>query len=199
MACPTIVFCNGNTVMVLFSNAACYVQLKPLDQPDVVLATFTFFDNGRASLDVILANRSPIDFFGKVTPLRWVSQDIDSYFWHCISLFIASLNSGSNANCYYIGNAREAVLVDAGLSCRETERRMNRLQLSMEKVKALFVSHEHADHISGVPGIAKKYKLPVYITDDTLRNCKMPLDSMQVHSFRHNKKIFMYIEFVRFF
>ncbi len=106
-----------------------------------------------------------------------------------MSLFIASLNSGSNANCYYIGNAREAVLVDAGLSCRETERRMNRLQLSMEKVKALFVSHEHADHISGVPGIAKKYKLPVYITDDTLRNCKMPLDSMQVHSFRHNKKI----------
>jgi hypothetical protein len=46
------------------------VQLKPLDQPDVVSATFTFFDNGRASLDVMLANRSPIDFFGKVTPLR---------------------------------------------------------------------------------------------------------------------------------
>jgi hypothetical protein len=39
-----------------------------------------------------------------------------------MSLYIASLNSGSNANCYYIGNSREAVLVDAGLSCRETER-----------------------------------------------------------------------------
>lgn len=106
-----------------------------------------------------------------------------------MSLYIASLNSGSNANCYYIGNGNEAVLVDAGLSCRETEKRMKLLQLSMERVRALFVTHEHADHISGVPGIAKKYKLPVYITDDTLRNCKMPLDPTQVHSFRHNRKV----------
>lgn len=42
-------------------------------------------------------------------------------------VFIASLNSGSNANCYYIGNQCEAILVDAGLSCRETEKRMKNL------------------------------------------------------------------------
>ena len=79
-------------------------------------------------------------------------------------LYTASLNSGSNANCYYIGNNREAILVDAGLSCRETEKRMQQLQLPMDRVKALFVSHEHADHISGVSGLAKKFRLPVYIT-----------------------------------
>jgi len=38
-----------------------------------------------------------------------------------MSLFVASLNSGSNGNCYYPGNEREAILVDAGISCRETE------------------------------------------------------------------------------
>lgn len=106
-----------------------------------------------------------------------------------MSLFIASLNSGSNANCYYVGNRQEGVLIDAGLSCRETERRMKKLELSLEKIRALFVSHEHSDHITGVPGIAKKYKLPVFITEGTLRNGSIPLDPSQVHSFRHAKPV----------
>jgi phosphoribosyl 1,2-cyclic phosphodiesterase len=84
-----------------------------------------------------------------------------------MSLFIASLNSGSNGNCYYIGSETEAVLVDAGISCRETEKRMKRLGLSMLKIKAIFVSHEHSDHITGIPVIAKKYQIPVYITEGT--------------------------------
>ena len=73
-----------------------------------------------------------------------------------MSLFTAALNSGSNGNCYYIGNEREAVLIDAGISCRETEKRMKRLGLAINKVKAIFISHEHSDHISGMAGIAKK-------------------------------------------
>jgi len=84
-----------------------------------------------------------------------------------MSLFVTSLNSGSNGNCYYVGNEREAVLVDAGISCRETETRMKRLGLSMHKVKAIFISHEHSDHIRGVEVLAKKYSLPVYITEQT--------------------------------
>ena len=55
-----------------------------------------------------------------------------------MSLQIASLNSGSNANCYYIGNKNEAVLIDAGLSCRETDKRMKRLGLDITMVKAIF-------------------------------------------------------------
>jgi phosphoribosyl 1,2-cyclic phosphodiesterase len=74
-----------------------------------------------------------------------------------MQMFIASLNSGSNGNCYYVGNEREAVLIDAGISCRETEKRMARLGLSMQKVKAIFISHEHSDHIRGLAVLAKKY------------------------------------------
>ena len=97
-----------------------------------------------------------------------------------MSLFIASLNSGSNGNCYYVGNEHEAVLVDAGISCRETEKRMKRLNLSMEKVKAVFISHEHTDHISGVTVLSKKYRLPVFISDRTLRFSRLNLDSTLV-------------------
>ena len=89
-------------------------------------------------------------------------------------LFITSLNSGSNGNCYYVGNEQEAVLIDAGLSCRQTEARLKRLNLPLERVKAIFVSHEHSDHISGIPQLAKKHQLPVYITSGTLRRANFP-------------------------
>jgi phosphoribosyl 1,2-cyclic phosphodiesterase len=59
------------------------------------------------------------------------------------------------------------VLIDVGLSCRETEKRMKQLGLQMKTVKAIFVSHEHGDHIKGVSTLANKYSLPVYITAKT--------------------------------
>ncbi|HEX4371985.1 MAG TPA: MBL fold metallo-hydrolase [Puia sp.] len=106
-----------------------------------------------------------------------------------MSLFIASLNSGSNGNCYYVGNDTDAVLIDAGISCRETERRMKKLNLVMQKVKAIFVSHEHSDHITGVTGLSKKYKLPVYITNSTLTASRLPIEKNLVQSFSANQSI----------
>ncbi len=86
-----------------------------------------------------------------------------------MSLHITSLNSGSNGNCYYIGNETDAVLIDAGISCRETEKRMKALGLSLQKVRAVFVSHEHTDHIKGLSTLANKYKMTVYITGQTAK------------------------------
>jgi phosphoribosyl 1,2-cyclic phosphodiesterase len=103
-----------------------------------------------------------------------------------MSLHICSLNSGSNANCYYIGNNTEAVLVDAGLSCRETERRMKKAALNIEKIKAIFISHEHSDHITGLPALSKKYRLPVYITYATMFNSKLPIMPELVKTFIAN-------------
>ena len=86
-----------------------------------------------------------------------------------MALYFTSLNSGSNGNCYYVGTKTDAVLIDVGLSCRETEKRMQKLGLSMKTVKAIFVSHEHGDHIKGVSTLANKYNLPVYITAKTAK------------------------------
>lgn len=106
-----------------------------------------------------------------------------------MSLHIASLNSGSNGNCYYIANDKDAILVDAGICCRETEKRMSRLGLSMSKVRAIFVSHEHSDHIKGIPVIAKKYQLPVYITQATLIGGRLELDRHLIKSFKAHEAI----------
>lgn len=106
-----------------------------------------------------------------------------------MSLYIASLNSGSNGNCYYVGNDTEAILVDAGISCRETEKRMLRLGLSMNKVKAIFISHEHSDHIRGLCVLAKKYQLPVYITPGTLVCSKLTLADSLVRAFKPYQEV----------
>ena len=100
-----------------------------------------------------------------------------------MSMFICSLNSGSNANCYYVGNQEEAILVDGGLSCRETVKRLKRLGLSIEKVKAIFVSHEHGDHVHGISALSKKFQLRVYITPETLRHGKLEIREDLISTF----------------
>ena len=106
-----------------------------------------------------------------------------------MSIFITSLNSGSNGNCYFIGNGQEAVLVDVGISCREIEKRMARLRLSMDIEKAIFISHEHADHIRGVVVLARKYRLPVYITPSTLKNSPISMEEDLVRSFEAHQPV----------
>jgi phosphoribosyl 1,2-cyclic phosphodiesterase len=106
-----------------------------------------------------------------------------------MALFIASLNSGSNGNCYYVASNETAVLVDAGISCKETEKRMKRLGLSMKKVKAIFITHEHTDHIFGVERLAKKYQLPVYITPATLHHGKLNIGEQLTRSFEQSSTI----------
>ena len=101
-----------------------------------------------------------------------------------MSLFVASLNSGSNGNCYYVGNQEEAVLIDGGISCREVEKRMKRLGLSIKNVKAVFVSHEHGDHIHGISTLAKKHRIPIHITPGTLQNGNLTISEDRVFAIR---------------
>jgi phosphoribosyl 1,2-cyclic phosphodiesterase len=82
-------------------------------------------------------------------------------------LTLCAIASGSNGNCYYIGNDHEAILVDAGITARQTIGRMHRQNLDPAKIKAIFISHEHADHVRGARVLSKKLCVPVYITSRT--------------------------------
>lgn len=106
-----------------------------------------------------------------------------------MALYFTSINSGSNGNCYYVGNEDEAILVDVGLTCKELEKRMLRLNLSLQKVKAVFISHEHSDHIKGLAVFARKYKIPVYISAATLKSSKLALNEQNTFGLSHMQNI----------
>lgn len=82
-------------------------------------------------------------------------------------LEICAIASGSNGNCYYIGNEKDAVLIDAGISARQILARMAVSGLDPQKVKAVFVTHEHSDHMRGVRGLSKRLNVPIYLTAKT--------------------------------
>ena len=81
------------------------------------------------------------------------------------------------------------MLIDAGISCRETEKRMKRLGLPVKHVKAIFISHEHTDHISGLESLSNKHNIPVYITKTTLQNCGLSIRKELVHDFSADQRI----------
>jgi phosphoribosyl 1,2-cyclic phosphodiesterase len=82
-------------------------------------------------------------------------------------LEICAIASGSNGNCYYIGNEKDALLVDAGISCKQIINRMKERGLNPEKVKAVFITHEHSDHLCGARVLGKRLNIPVFITAKT--------------------------------
>ena len=106
-----------------------------------------------------------------------------------MALFVSSLNSGSNGNCYYIGNDRDAVLIDGGISRRETEKRLKRLGLSLGHIRAIFITHEHGDHIHGIAGISNKYNIPIYFTTPTLQQSNVFLKDGVARIFRPHEEI----------
>lgn len=80
---------------------------------------------------------------------------------------ICSLFSGSSGNCIYIENKDTAVLVDAGVSAKRITEALAERGLDISKIKGVFVTHEHDDHISGVRVFCSKNKIPVFSTKGT--------------------------------
>lgn len=79
------------------------------------------------------------------------------------------LASGSKGNSAIIASSKTRILVDAGLSCRELMRRMADSGEDAEKLNAILITHEHADHVSGLPVLARRLGIPVYFTEATHR------------------------------
>lgn len=77
------------------------------------------------------------------------------------------LASGSRGNCTVVSSGEASILVDAGISCRETLKRMRAAGEDAHKLKAIVVSHEHNDHVAGLQVLARKLAIPVYITEAT--------------------------------
>ena len=77
-----------------------------------------------------------------------------------------SLASGSSGNCYYLGTDKHGILIDAGIGIRTIKRNLKEVNLSLTNVRAVFITHDHADHIKAVGHLGEKYNIPVYSTKE---------------------------------
>ncbi|MBE5840276.1 MAG: MBL fold metallo-hydrolase [Butyrivibrio sp.] len=83
-----------------------------------------------------------------------------------------SIASGSSGNCTYIGSDNTHVLVDAGVSKKRIEEGLKALELGLSDIDAIFVTHEHSDHIAALRTILKKFDIPIYATEGTIEGIK---------------------------
>ena len=77
-----------------------------------------------------------------------------------------SLASGSSGNYYYLGTDAYGILIDAGIGVRTIKKHLKEYGLALETVRAIFVTHDHADHIKAVGTLGEKYGIPVYSTPE---------------------------------
>ncbi|WP_042354553.1 MBL fold metallo-hydrolase [Bacillus rubiinfantis] len=86
-----------------------------------------------------------------------------------MSLRYSILASGSTGNALYVESDEHSFLVDAGFSGKQMESLFQQIDRDISKLSAIFVTHEHSDHIKGIGVLARKYRLPVYANEKTWR------------------------------
>lgn len=83
-------------------------------------------------------------------------------------LSLCILASGSTGNCLFVGDGETGILIDAGLSCRETERRLAEIGVCAAQIKAVCLTHEHSDHIAGLRALQSRHAIPLYANSGTI-------------------------------
>jgi phosphoribosyl 1,2-cyclic phosphodiesterase len=84
-----------------------------------------------------------------------------------MAVSVSVLASGSRGNCVVVASSTTRLLVDAGLSCRETFKRVRSLGERTEQISAILITHEHSDHVAGLERLAAKLNVPVFMTAAT--------------------------------
>lgn len=88
-----------------------------------------------------------------------------------------NLFSGSSGNCTFVSSKSTKLLVDAGVSCAKISKALDELDVSLDEIDGILVTHEHVDHIKGLTTISKKYHIPIYASEKTwkmMESLKIP-------------------------
>ncbi|WP_026509419.1 MULTISPECIES: MBL fold metallo-hydrolase [unclassified Butyrivibrio] len=107
---------------------------------------------------------------------------------------LASLSSGSSGNSIYVGSDTTHILVDAGCSRKRIVEGLSKLDLSLDDIDAIFVTHEHSDHIASLHTILKKYDIPVFATKGTIQGIRISdkkgeMVSSEFHEIRADERL----------
>lgn len=101
-----------------------------------------------------------------------------------LSTRACTLFSGSSGNSIFIEKEKSGILVDIGVSCKRLEENLRRQKISPYVIKGVLITHEHSDHIAGVSVFARKYKIPVYANELTIRKAKSIMKSSELIDFK---------------
>jgi phosphoribosyl 1,2-cyclic phosphodiesterase len=82
-----------------------------------------------------------------------------------MKLDFCSLSSGSSGNCYYIGNEFHGILIDAGISATSIRKFLKSMNISMQSIMGVLVTHNHSDHIRGLEVLTRRNHLPAFTSN----------------------------------
>jgi len=114
-----------------------------------------------------------------------------------MTLKFLSLASGSSGNCYYLGTDSYGILFDAGISVRSIKKILKDNGIGLEQIMAIFITHEHIDHIRSVGCLGEKYGIPVYATEKVhagISNSSFIEDKLYISRRIVEKEIAVYIK-----
>jgi len=108
-----------------------------------------------------------------------------------MKLSFCSLSSGSSGNCYYLGNEFHGILIDAGISAGSIRKFLKNMDISMQTIMGVMVTHNHIDHIRGLEVLTRKNKLPAFTTGkiwDSILSPRMNISSDCIRKIPLQKK-----------
>jgi phosphoribosyl 1,2-cyclic phosphodiesterase len=91
-----------------------------------------------------------------------------------MKLNFCSLSSGSSGNCYYLGNEFHGILIDAGISASSIRKFLKNIDIPMQSIMGVLITHNHIDHIRGLEVLARKNCLPAFTTDKIWKSILTP-------------------------
>lgn len=101
-----------------------------------------------------------------------------------MKLKFCSLYSGSSGNCQYIKTENTTILVDAGLSGKKIQQEIMNIGEDPKKINALFITHEHSDHIQGAGIISRRFDVPIYANAKTWEAMSSAIGEIKSHNIR---------------
>ena len=91
-----------------------------------------------------------------------------------MKLNFCSLSSGSSGNCYYLGNEFHGILIDAGISATSIRKFLKNIDISMQTIMGVLITHNHIDHIRGLEVLTRKNSLPAFTTGKIWKSILTP-------------------------